>query len=212
MDIILKQATQDNLKSIAKCYMNSFPNSVSTKLGLNYITHNLGWFLNDEKKILFFIEIENICVGFCGGYIWEKSGDGSTSSMLKYSKSIRNAILIKKPWLLFNYEIIKKIFTFIIIKSSIIIKNKYNKIDPNARTMPSLGLVVIGVHSNYKGNNISSKLMEEFIRKGKEIEISNFHLSVRKNNLRAYHFYLKHGWKVDELTNKGKNTFSMKIY
>ena len=212
MAIIIKQATHDNLKAIAKCYINSFPNSVSTKLGLNYIEHNLGWFLNDNKRILFFIEIENICVGFCGGYVWEKNGDGSTSSMLNYSKSIRNTILLKKPWILFNYEIIEKITTYIRIKINIFIENKSNKIDANIRTMPSLGLVVIGVHSNYKGNNIANELMDQFILKGKELGISNYHLSVRKNNLRAYHFYLKHGWKVDELADKGKNTFSMRIY
>lgn len=212
MATIIKQVTQDNLKAVATCYMNCFPNSVSTKLGLNYINHNLGWFLNDSKRFLFFVEIDNMCVGFCGGYVWEKKGDGSTSSMLNYSRSIRNKIILKKPWILFNYVILEKVLTYLIIKLNIFMKSKTNRIGTNVRTVSSLGLVVIGVHSNYKGNNIANELMEHFKLKSKELGISNCHLSVRKNNLRAYHFYLKHGWSVDDFANKEKNTLSMIFY
>jgi ribosomal protein S18 acetylase RimI-like enzyme len=53
--------------------------------------------------------------------------------------------------------------------------------------------------------------MTKFMEKGKDFSISNFHLSVRKDNFRAVKFYKKHGWQIDELHSQNSNTYSMKI-
>jgi ribosomal protein S18 acetylase RimI-like enzyme len=210
MKLVTEKADKNSLAIIAKCYIDAFPNSISAKLGENYIKHNLGWFLEDEMKILFYIKEDNKCIGFCGGYLWTKIGDGSTSSMINYSKKIRNKILLSKPWLLLNFETIIKIFKFLIIKFKLtFLRNKSVEINLQ-RNESSLGLVVIGVNPNYKGKGIANLLIQQFEKFGADKDINWAHLSVRKENSRAINFYKKNGWEITSIGKSNEDTFSFK--
>jgi ribosomal protein S18 acetylase RimI-like enzyme len=209
MEINIKIATDADLERIATCYLSAFPQSISSKLGTKYIKHNLGWFLNDTNRFLFFCEVDSNCVGFCGGYVWMKNGDGSTSSMLNYSKGIRNEILIRKPWVLFDQSSINKVIKFIKIKFNLFLKSKKIIENTFTRNQPSTGLVVIGVDPLYKGKNIASSLIEYFEQISINRGINNLHLSVRKENTRAIEFYKKHHWLIQFNADKENETFSM---
>jgi ribosomal protein S18 acetylase RimI-like enzyme len=210
MNLILKRADKESLTGIAKCYIEAFPNSISAKLGQNYITHNLEWFIGDDNKILFYIQEENECIGFCGGYLWTKIGDGSTSSMINYSKKIRNQILLRKPWLLLDYESIIKILNFLLMKFRLIFLGNKSVEIKLQRNEPSLGLVVIGVTPSNKGKGIASILIQHFEKFGADKGINWAHLSVRKENLRAINFYKKNGWEITNSVKSNDGSFSLK--
>jgi hypothetical protein len=210
MTLIIEKADKKSLTLIAKCYIDAFPNSISAKLGENYITHNLGWFLDDESKTLIYIKKDNKCIGFCGGYLWRKIGDGSTSSMLNYSKKIRNKILLRKPWLLLNFETIFKFFKFLLIKSKLTLIGEKSVEINLQRNEPSLGLVVIGVDPGYKGKGAANLLIKQFEKYGADKNINWAHLSVRKGNARAINFYKKNGWEITNIGKSNEDTFSFK--
>src|SRR4051794_13377066 len=96
------------IKDLALCHLRCFPGSFSSKLGLQYTSKSLEWFLTNENKFLFHIKCNGKVIGYCGGFRSSYSGDGSTSGMLQFA--MREAIIgmIKKPYLLFHPELIKR--------------------------------------------------------------------------------------------------------
>jgi ribosomal protein S18 acetylase RimI-like enzyme len=107
--------------------------------------------------------------------------------------------IAKKPWLLVNKEL-RNYYPFIgrNIKKKLGLKKTLA-----AETKPanyvfneSVGLVVIGVHPNYRGKGIFELLMKEFEQKALQLNIKNCNLSVRGDNARAIAAYSKMGWET----------------
>ena len=190
-----------DLKSIAQCQMKCFPNSHNTKLGQQFISKSLQWFLQKENRFLFHITDQNQVIGFCGGFSPQFYGDGSSSGMLQFA--FKEAIfgIAKKPWLLFNKSI--RLYYPFILRN---IKKKL-KLTQTIAVVPqptnyvfkqTVGLVVIGVHPNFRGKGVFEKLMIEFENRAKQLQIKDCILSVRTENLRAIAAYKKMGWFVKD--------------
>lgn len=197
----LDYSQPSNLQGIAICQMACFPNSFNTALGASFVAKSLGWFLSQEKRFLFHVLRDGKVVGFCGGFAPQFYGDGSSSGMLQFA--FKEAIIgvLKKPWLIFNKEL-RAYYPFIFrnIKKKLgIRKSIAAKPEPiDFILVPTVGLVVIGVHPNFRGKGIFELLMNEFEQKAKSLNISTCSLSVRSNNNRAIAAYKKMGWELKQ--------------
>lgn len=187
------------LKEIAICQMDCFPNSFNTALGKKFIAKTLTWFLQKNTRFLFHVTYNNQIVGFCGGFAPQYYGDGSSSGMLQFA--FKEAVLgiLKKPWLIFSKEL-RSYYPFIFrnIKKKLgISKSIAATPQPtNFVFKPSVGLVVIGVHPSIRGKGVFEILMKEFECNAIKLNISNCNLSVRSDNARAIAAYKKMGWQI----------------
>jgi ribosomal protein S18 acetylase RimI-like enzyme len=174
---------------------------LATRLGKCYVTKTLDWFLHNPNRFLFHIEEDNKVVGYCGGFIPAKIGDGSSSGMLQhaFNEAIKGIVL--RPWLLFHAEVVAQYpFLWRNIKRKVT-----GKVVPAATPTNRsgtykqyVGLVVIGVRPENRGAGIAQLLMEEFEKKSLEHQQHYLVLSVKKDNLRAIKAYHNFGWSIKE--------------
>lgn len=181
--------------------MQCFPESLATKLGPAYVEKTFDWYLVHANRFLFHIEIDNVVVGYCGGFVPSKPGDGSSSGTLQHAFNEALKGLVKKPWLLFHAEV-KPHYPFLWrnIKRRITGKIKPAvALSKNAKPFePYCGLVVIGVLPSHRGQGIAQQLMDEFEARAKALHQTRCKLSVKKNNLGALNAYKKQGWYIGE--------------
>jgi ribosomal protein S18 acetylase RimI-like enzyme len=195
--------------ALAKCHKICFPDSLSDKLGLKYIAKTFHWFLNDNNKFLYHFQNANgEIVGYCGGFVSQGIGDGSSSGMLQHAFKEAVIGMVKKPWLIFNKEVVaaypfilknikRKIFPGSYSKSFV----RYSKDEPKYA-----GLVVIAVHPAYRGKGIFEELMKQFFIEANQKGAIGGSLSVRKDNERGIGAYKKNNWKI---VKEDKHTFVM---
>lgn len=189
------------MSDITACHVTCFPASLATRLGRKYVTKTFDWFLQNPKRFLFHIEENGKVVGYCGGFVPSKPGDGSSSGMLQHAFNEAIRALLFKPWLLLHVEVAHH-YSFIWrnIKRKVTGRvkpapNPSGKISP---FKPYAGLVVIGVHPTKRGTGIAQQLMAEFERKSMELHQHNLVLSVKKDNVRAIKAYRNYGWFLKE--------------
>lgn len=200
--MVLVNTTYEDLAKIAKCHRACFPSSLSSAMGLNYLTKMFTWYLEVDKAFLFHIEDNNICIGYCGGIIKDGSlSTGSASGMMQHSFNAAIKAFLLRPWLIFHKEVSKKYPLFLknlLVKLGI----KNNAISSKKREIkkrkPEVGLVVIGVLPEYRGKGVSTELMRNFEIRAKENNISKLQLSVLSDNNRAINAYKKNGWEIEE--------------
>jgi GNAT superfamily N-acetyltransferase len=191
----------NHIASIAECHMACFPDSLAGKLGLKYVKKMLEWFLVDNSRFLFHIELDGQVIGYCGGFVSKGVGDGSSSGMLQHAFTEAILGVAKKPWLVLHKEV-RPMYPFIFrnIKRRLFGKtnNPATTVIENKERQKLSGLVVIGVHPQHRGTGIYNELMEEFFVQSKRLNAIGSKLSVKKNNARGIAAYTKFGWQVDE--------------
>ena len=187
-----------DIADIATCHRLCFSNSLSSKLGMGYTKKTLEWFLAGDNRFLFHVLEKNKVVGYCGGFCPQYSGDGSTSGMMQYAMKEAVTGTLKRPGLFFHKEVIalypiifKNIFTRIFAA-----KKKPAAIQNKTAIEKRTGLVVIGVHPDYRGKGIFELLMQQFEKESIDRNINKMILSVKKENTRAVHAYKKIGWQI----------------
>ena len=200
-----------HLDSVALCHMKSFPESISTKLGKRYVKKMLEWYMVSENRFIFGCFEKDVIVGYVGGLI----GTGSTSAMIQYSFWEGVTSLFFKPQVLLNINILKKrniifknIFTRIFYFLNI--KHKKSGKKKNNGKNDSVGLIVIGVDSQYRRAGIGGLLLKRFERQCKNFSINKAHLSVKNNNFKAIEAYKKFGW-IQESTSEESVKMILKI-
>ncbi len=207
----LCNSLRNNLASIAKCHIACFPESLSGKLGAAYVQKTLEWFLVDEKRFLFHIELEGQVIGYCGGFVSRGIGDGSSSGMLQHAFKQAVIGIIKKPWLAFHPEV-RAVYPFIFrnIKRKLLPKKANAPITVAKDTGKFSGLVVIGVHPQYRGTGVFMELMQYFFEESKRLGVIGSKLSVKKDNARGINAYKKFGWEIEE--DHGKTFVLRKVF
>lgn len=193
-------AQRQNLPDIAKCHMLCFEKSLATKLGKLYVQKTLEWFLVNENRFLFFVTKDGRVAGYCGGFMPVKPGDGSSSGMLQYAfkEAIRG--VAKHPLLLFHPEVLQN-FPFLWMNIKRKITGKAKPVKPVHNTKPFnqyAGLVVIGVHPDFRGTGVAQQMMAMFETKTLELNQKEMVLSVKKDNARAIKTYSNFGWRIRE--------------
>lgn len=205
--------SQSDLEKISKCHRLCFPNSFSAKLGDAVIVKTLEWFLAGENRFLFHVVHNDLVIGYVGGLHPQFTGDGSTSGMMRFAMNKAIAAIVKKPWLIFNKELVPFYPLFF--------KNLYQKIlrkqspDKSVHTASisavdqRLGLVVIAVHPLYRGKGAFELLMSQFENEARLKGIKKLTLSVKKGNDRAISAYKKSGWSIAKQHENAVEMFKM---
>lgn len=215
----IKYSAKEDLKLIARCHRSAFRDSLSSKMGIQYLSKMLEWYISDKKKFLFHIEEEKKCIGYCGGMIVDGTQlMGSTSGMMQHSLNEAFFAFLLRPWLVFHPEFKEKSG---LIKKNI--KSKFKKklkadteIGNSTRSfrqhksLPLLqnesnekpyetetGLVVIGVDPEYQGKGYGTMLLKEFEKKTNQLNIKKMGLAVEANNKSAIRSYERNGWKIE---------------
>lgn len=194
-----ENSRKEHLPEIADCHISCFPGSLATKLGKAYVVKTLDWFLQSSQRFLFHILVDGKIVGYCGGFVPSKPGDGSSSGMLQHAFTQAVKGLLLQPWLAFHPEVVPH-YPFLWRN----IKRKFTgKVTPAPTASPVVfkpyvGLVVIGVNVAYRGKGVSQQLMAEFESKSRGLHQHELILSVKKNNARAIGAYKKFGWQIKE--------------
>ncbi|MCW3110507.1 MAG: family N-acetyltransferase [Segetibacter sp.] len=196
----IKNSQKENLPDIAACHISCFPTSLATRLGKSYVQKTLEWFLVNPNRFLFHISESGKVAGYCGGFMPLKPGDGSSSGMLQYAfkQAIRG--IIRNPLLLFHPEVAQN-YPFLWMNIKRKITGKATPIKPVSHSKPFkqyVGLVVIGVHPDFRGNGLAQQLMAEFDKRTKEYNQNEMVLSVKKDNGRAIKAYSNFGWTIRE--------------
>lgn len=194
--IYLQKNDLEKLAKVAEAQIQCFPDSLSAALGKKYIQKTLEWFLDAENRFLFCIESDEKVIGFCGGFVRTRAGEGSSSGMLQFGIAEAIKAVIKKPWLCLHAEVLP-MYPFIL-------RNLFKKtsssttINHGFELSPSVGLVVIGVVPAFQGTGVYKQLMQEFFQQCTIRNVFKAHLSVKKKNARAIKAYEKMGWIISE--------------
>jgi GNAT superfamily N-acetyltransferase len=197
---IIKNSQKENLHDLTLCHIACFPTSLAKRLGAPYVQKTLEWFLVNPNRFLFHIIKDAKVVGYCGGFIPQKPGDGSSSGMLQYAFKEAARGVMKNPFLLFHPEVTQN-YRFLWLNIKRRISGKATPIKPVSATKPFapyVGLVVIGVLPGYRGQGLAQQLMEEFELRARNFNQNEMVLSVKKDNARAIKAYANFGWKVKE--------------
>jgi ribosomal protein S18 acetylase RimI-like enzyme len=198
--LVIKNTLNENLPDIAACHISCFPDSLATKLGKQYVQKTLDWFLVNPNRFLFHLAAEGKVVGYCGGFVPQQAGDGSSSGMLQHA--FREAILgiARNPFLLVHPEVSQHYpFLWMNIRRKLTGKAKPFKPVTDAKPFRQyVGLVVIGVHPDYRGQGLAQQLMKAFEARAKALNQSEMVLSVKKDNNRAIKAYADFGWTKKE--------------
>jgi GNAT superfamily N-acetyltransferase len=200
----IDSTVKELLPQVADCHIACFPSSLATRLGKSYVTKTLEWFLINENRFLFHVTVDGKIVGYCGGFIPSKTGDGSSSGMLQHAFGKAVSGIARKPWLIVHPEV-RQHYPFIWrnIKRKLTGKLQPTPVVGSIQPFkPYVGLVVIAVHPAHRGTGIAQQLMTEFEDRARAYEQHELHLSVKKNNERAIAAYKNFGWNIVEEQNK----------
>lgn len=204
---IIKDAQAGDLKKIARCHKAAFPDSLTSLLGLGFISDMLKWYLSGSNKFLYWIEENGKCIGYCGGYLMDgRDAYGASSGMTQFGFNSALRSMVLRPWLFFHPEILAKykfIWTNIkrrLIKQPAITKqeNPTHPVTKTSNTPLQAGLVVIGVSPELHKKGIGTLLQQEFESRAVKMGATMLSLSVRKVNSKAIASYQRNGWKITD--------------
>lgn len=200
---VIKTSVKSDLRKIAVCHQLSFPDSLSSKMGIPYLTKMIEWYISDDKKFLFHVEEAGRCIGYCGGMINDGTqATGSASGMIQYSFNDAVKAILLRPWLLFHKELIEK-YGLVMknVKRKFVKKKSVAQASSVKKKSETLtGLVVIGVLPEFQGKGYGSMLLKEFEKRTIELNINKMALTVRNDNHQAIKSYEKNGWMRSVLT------------
>lgn len=192
-------ATAKDLESIATCHRMVFPASLTSKMGIHYLTKIFSWYISTDKTFLFFIQENDRVVGYCGGMVVDGTlAHGSASSMTQHTFNDALIALALRPWLLFHPEFLTRYPLFIKnIVTRLLNWFRKSEIRTTSRIIqPYTGLVVIGVHPDYQGKGYGSELLKEFEIQTIQRHVNRMTLTVKSDNAKAIKSYQKNGWSI----------------
>jgi ribosomal protein S18 acetylase RimI-like enzyme len=196
------------LNEVSRCHISAFPKSFSSKLGLPYVKKMLEWYLVSDNRFLLGVEFKSQIIGYVGS----ARGYGSTSAMMQYTFWHAIISVIKKPKLIFYLSSLSNVILIFKNFARRIFRSKKNNdlisTKINEESKASIGLIVIGVDSNFQSQGIGSMLLEGHYNQCKSLKASLSHLSVKNINAKAINTYKKNGWKIIK---KDKISTSMSI-
>ena len=197
--IIIRQAKVADISLIAKthsiCFSHGFTSSLH-KLNYKCFGGDLAAalyleYLKDFPELFIVAEANGIIVGFCMGYCLNKRNQ--LSLFLKHNVQ---RLLLKVPVLLLmgDNSTWKKVYQ--IITNTGEKEEVINPLPENIDQSEISDILSICVLPEYRGLNIASRLVNEFVQTSKEKQCKACLLTVEDNNLRAISFYNKMGFEV----------------
>lgn len=194
---MLLNAQHKDLVAIAKCHQKTFPDALTSKMGVRYLSRIFSWYLSTDKAFLFFLRDNDQVVGYAGGMLVDGTlAHGSASSLTQHTFNDAIKALLIRPWLLLHRDFISRytLFTRNIVTRLL---NKFRKTEIRSAAAPKephVGLVVIGVDPKFQGKGYGTMLLQEFERQTVQYGFKKMTLSVNANNIQAIRSYSRNGW------------------
>ena len=192
--IIFKDATENDMASVAKLHVDCFQGTFIASLGLKLIENYYREYLKEKSPFVLAYE-DNSLIGFCMGYY-----DGSKARESFMAQNKKQLILrLIELCLSFNRLALSKCWYYVF-------PPKMPKKEKDKKPVKAeADLLSICVKEIYRGLGISKSLVHEFEKKLIENEKKDVTLSVYMTNDRAIGFYKKMGYSiVDETVDEYK--------
>jgi len=178
--IIIKKAQNNEIISISKIHFNLFTNTLSSKLGIDFLINLYNIVFEDEKSSILVIKNSNKIIGFLSYTNNFNYTDKNISKNLPILLKIKSLlILIRNPRLI-KKTIIKALFD-IYLKNNI--KNN------------SIYVLTFGIKKEYQRLGLGKKLIMRLISIAKKKNVKIF-LDTELSNGGAVRFYSKMGFKI----------------
>lgn len=204
---MLLKAQEKDLAAIAKCHQKAFPDSLTSKMGIHYLSKIFSWYLSTDKAFLFFLKEDDQVVGYAGGIIVDGTlAHGSASSLTQHTFDDAIKALMIRPWLLLHKDFISR---YALFTRNIVTRFRNKFVEEEVRSAvapkePHVGLVVIGVDPTFQGKGYGSALLQEFEKQTLEYGFTKMTLTVNTDNIKAILSYSRNGWVAAKV--KGKST------
>jgi GNAT superfamily N-acetyltransferase len=189
----------DELVAVAKCRIASFPKSLSSKLGVNFVVNMLAFYLTGRNFLIYYKNEEGECVGYVTAMIPESGFSCSTRESINFTFNKLIIGLVKKPWLFFHPIVIKE---YKVAIEMVLRRIKHISLEENSHAnvpeelLNSAGLIDIAVQPKFQKQGYSSKLLKSFEENCFIIGIRRMHLSVKPENNSAIKSYIRNGWII----------------
>ena len=188
-NIEIKELTTEDIPEIVHIHIESFPESLMTRLGAEILQKYYEWHFDESHKI---VKVAGaVYDGKCIGFILTGVFNGSTSGFVRKNIWLIIKEAAVRPWLLFDKKLIKK------FKSGTkILTSTFTKKPPvNNPRVKSYGLVSLAVSPAYRKLGAGKILMEEFELIAKNCGYSRTDFTVEPTNYKAVNLYEKLGWQ-----------------
>ena len=206
--IIIRRAKDVDMELVAKthsmCFNHGFTSSLH-KFNKKCFGGDLAAaiyleYLKDFPELFIVAEHDGDIVGFCMGYYLDKKNQ--LSQFLKHNVK---RLLLKVPALLLmgDKSTWKKVYQIITRSQERV--EVINPIPENITPSEICDILSICVLPEFRGRNLASRLVEEFIKTAREKLCKVCLLTVENDNLRAVNFYKRMGFVVysDKINKKG---------
>lgn len=198
---MIRQATIEDLPSIATVHSKCFQDSFSTALGLGLLEKFYFEYISKIPELFLVCENDDhSIIGFCMGYYMEenhymRSFISNNRARVVMKLICRLAVLDKRAW----KKVLKR------RKVNWVITNpKFDDIPRNQRG----DLLSICVLKEYRGNDYANQMISEFQRVLKQHNRKICMLSVSTSNLRGIRFYEKKGFEKYREGDRGIRTYA----
>jgi ribosomal protein S18 acetylase RimI-like enzyme len=188
-DVSITKISLELIDSVAQLHMAAFKGYTNTLIGIPYVRAFIRWFCEaDEAIALCAIDSTKTPVGYVVG------------APLGYTTHLNQRVLwpavtgiLLRPWLVFNPRFRR------------IVANRFRSLKEGGKHQsneipilpsPTISLVGIGVHPEYRDKKIGHKLITEFESSVVEAQAKSMRLSVYSDNIAACKFYAKAGWQI----------------
>lgn len=175
-NIAIEQMQEKHLLGVAKCHIKAFNTQFLSRMGKESVAGLYRRYLNNNDVALVAIINENV-VGFVSG--------GDEDILLAHRAELLKVKPFRYICSLLNPSVMQSIL------NTIISKFKNNKVSSMDKDIYHLS--VIAVDDEYKGQNISKKLIQLFEKNVKGRDYKGYYLTVSQDNFRAINFYKKSG-------------------
>lgn len=196
---MVRQATLEDLHSVAKIHMECFSGTVTARLGKLWnekiVVDYYKEYFNDCPELFLVVENDSgEVVGFCMGYKLEDEGK-SDKRLIKHHLLL---ILIGFIYLLLkgDKECWRKLKS--IYKKGEKTDNRISIIDPDIYNIPATDkaeLFTIGLFEDYRGMTYGKDLILDYFEACRQVGRKVCLISYINENVRAERFYYKHGCK-----------------
>ena len=196
-EIVLRSLKPEDLPTVARVHMNSFPESALTRLGSSIVERYYLWQLTGPHEK---VRATGAFIGGeCAGFSFSGVFSGSTSGFIRRNSAFLIGEVLRRPRLLFNKLYLKRLAEGVrlLFRSFKKTGKKKTISTANAEKPVVYGILSIAVAENFQKSGIGRLLMqdaeEEAIRCGQR----RICLTVHPENEKAVRFYEKQNWQKD---------------
>ena len=196
-ELLIVRLDEPAIAGVARLHRLAFAGYLNTRLGMPYLLAFIRWFCEAEDGIALVAVDQG---GQPAGYV--------VGAPLGYTKRLNLEILrpalrgmLLHPWLLFDSRFRQAAWRR--FRSFAGAEPASNQEMHPALPLPTVSLVGIGVHPDWRGRQIGARLLVAFEENARQLSSRSMRLSVYPENIPACKLYEKAGWQAGDIPQPG---------